>query len=99
HKKAGQHAAAADASRRALFLDPAFWPALCVRASVLLRQNDAEAGRRELDRLATFLSRHPIPPSVRELTMSSVEGLDGIVVTVEQARRLCAHHRDRRSRS
>lgn len=92
HKKAGQHAAAADASRRALFLDPAFWPARCVRASALMRMNDADAGRRELARLAATLSSQSPPRPMTELTMSSVEGLDGIIVTVEQGRRLCEHH-------
>jgi chemotaxis protein methyltransferase CheR len=87
HKKTGNLAGAADASRRALFLDPQFWPAATLRASVLFRQGDSARGMRQITALTDLLTAAPTV----EL-LSSVEGLRGIFPSVEDARAMCAHY-------
>ncbi|MEZ4443061.1 MAG: CheR family methyltransferase [Polyangiaceae bacterium] len=84
HRRAHQLVAAADAARRALFLEPELWPAAVLRGTVLDRLGD-RAGAQAAFRQASAVLERGDGTGLQSFT----EGLAGLDLPADEARALC----------
>lgn len=82
-RKRGRHDAAARALRRALFLDPDFWPASFLLAGLWMRLGEPARARGEYRQTLRQLARPVIP------LQSRVRGLAGLELDTAAVRRSC----------